>query len=75
MNKKQILAELVRILRRQVSGGGSILTSDRVDQDGLYAIQEEMSAFLCKLSNEVDGGPQLLNKEFPAVFTMHPVKA
>jgi len=74
MTKEKILGELVRILKRNVSGGGSILTSDRVDQDGLYAIQEEMSKFLAALSNEVTGGPQLLAKTFPAVFTATPVK-
>jgi hypothetical protein len=69
MTNKQILNHLIDVLKPDVShSGGSILTSDLVQQDGLYNFQEGMSQFLALLANTVPGGPQLLAKEFPGVF-------
>ena len=69
MTNKQILKELISVLKPDVShSGGGILTSDLVQQDGLYTFQEGMSALLVRLANTVPGGPELLAKEFPGVF-------
>lgn len=69
MTNKQVLKELIAVLKPDVShSGGSILTSDLVQQEGLYTFQERMSALLARLANETPGGPALLEKEFPSVF-------
>lgn len=70
MTSKQILKELISVLKPDVShSGGSILTSDLVQQDGLYNFQQEMSELMARLANTVPGGAELLQKEFPSVFT------
>ena len=69
MTNKQLLKELIAVLKPDVShSGGSILTSDLVEQEGLYNFQEKMSALVARLGNTVPGGPDLLAKEFPGVF-------
>ena len=68
MTNEQMLKELISITKPGDSGPCGILLCDLVSQDALFDFQEKMSTFLCRLGNNVDGGAELLEKEFPRLF-------
>lgn len=69
LSKKKILGELIRI-------GKPLLGRDRLDQEVLYAIQNDVADLMADVANDVPDGPGTLRKEFPWLFkvTSHEVE-
>ncbi len=71
MSPNQILARLCAI-GKGTSQRHEPLTADRLDQEELYQLQNDLASLMEDLAKEISTGPAYLNRMFPHVFKLVP---
>jgi hypothetical protein len=69
MSPRQILARLCA-MGKGTSKRHEPLTCDRLDQEELYQLQEDLTSLMEDLSKEIPNGGSYLNRMFPHVFKL-----